>query len=80
MESLASALQKKKGQKEGAGNYIPHDLDALMDILEEQLPIGGKGRNLATDDFNEWAQDNGWPPHTSKSLEAKYKQVCLFTF
>ncbi|PBK88916.1 hypothetical protein ARMGADRAFT_1033529 [Armillaria gallica] len=35
MELSASALQKKKGQKEGAGNYTPDNLDALMDILEE---------------------------------------------
>lgn len=59
VESSASTLQKKRGRKEGSGNYTTDDLDALMDILEERLPIGGKGWNTSTDDFNEWARENG---------------------
>ncbi len=72
--------EKKRGRREGAGNYRSDDLDALCDILEEWLPLGGKAWNSATDEFNAWAQENGRPTCAAKSLEAKFKQVCLHHF
>ncbi len=72
--------EKKQGRREGAGNYRSNDLDALCNILEEQLPLGGKAWNSATDEFNAWAQENGRPTCAAKSLEAKFKQICLHPF
>jgi hypothetical protein len=45
----------------GAHNYSSEDLDALFDILEECLPLGGHAWNSAGDEFNTWAQENGRP-------------------
>jgi hypothetical protein len=59
----------------GIANYSPEDLDALLDILEESLPLGGNAWNSASDEFNAWAQENGRPSRTAKSLELKFKQV-----
>lgn len=42
----------KKDWVAGAANYILKDLDALLEILEEHLPLGGNGWNLAEDKFN----------------------------
>ncbi|TFK34826.1 hypothetical protein BDQ12DRAFT_669026 [Crucibulum laeve] len=57
----ASQLDAKKprGCASGAANYLKDDIDALMDILEEQLPLGGWAWNSASDEFNAWAEGNG---------------------
>jgi len=59
----------------GAANYSSDDLDGLFDILEELLPLGGNAWNSASDEFNSWAEENGRPTRTAKSLELKFKQV-----
>lgn len=67
--------KKQRGRAAGANNYSSEDLDALFDILEECLPLGGHAWNSAGDEFNTWAQENGRPSRTVKSLELKFKQV-----
>lgn len=67
--------KKQRGRVTGAHNYSSEDLDALFDILEECLPLGGHAWNSAGDEFNTWAQENGRPSRTAKSLELKFKQV-----
>lgn len=71
--------KKQRGRTAGAHNYSPEDLDALFDILEECLPLGGHAWNSAGDEFNTWAQENGRPSRTAKSLELKFKQVRIYT-
>jgi hypothetical protein len=68
-------VKKRCGRAAGVVNYSSDDLDALLDILEETLPIGAKAWNAARDHFCAWAVENGRPVRTTKSLEAKYKQV-----
>ena len=76
---LRSASGKKQsGRAVGVDNYSTEDLDALFDILEECLPLGGHGWNSAADEYNEWAQENGCPSQTAKSLELKFKQVRIY--
>ena len=67
--------KKQRGRSAGVHNYSSEDLDALLDILEECLPLGGHAWNSAGDEFNTWAQENGRPSRTAKSLELKFKQV-----
>ncbi|KAK0489863.1 hypothetical protein EDD18DRAFT_1359204 [Armillaria luteobubalina] len=74
-ELLGSQAKKKKGKREGAGNYCSNDLDMLCDVLEMWLPLGGKAWNSVTDEFNAWAHENGHPTRAAKSLEAKFKQL-----
>lgn len=78
-EPLGHADRKKqRGRASGAQNYSSEDLDALLDILEECLPLGGHAWNSAGDEFNTWAQENGRPSRTPKSLELKFKQVRIY--
>jgi len=70
-------VKKARGRATGAANYSPEDLEGLFDILEEQLPLGGKAWNSAADDYNQWAEENGRPVRTAKSLELKFKQVSV---
>ena len=42
-------------------NYLSEDVDALFDILEEVLPIGGKGWGNVEDEFLSWVAVNGRP-------------------
>jgi hypothetical protein len=37
--------------------------------------LGGHAWDSAATEFNEWAQENGRPSRTAKSLELKFKQV-----
>ena len=67
--------KKQRGRATGAHNYSSEDLDALFDVLEECLPLGGHAWNSAGDEFNTWALENGRPSRTAKSLELKFKQV-----
>lgn len=77
----ASPLRPGNGKKQrggravGVANYSVEDLDALFNILEEHLPLGGHAWNSAADEYNTWAQENGRPSRTAKSLELKFKQV-----
>jgi hypothetical protein len=68
--------KKRRGRTAGVVNYSNEDVDALLDIIEENLPTGGKGWNTVGSEFVVWAEENGRPARTAKSLEAKYKQVC----
>jgi len=69
--------KRRRGRGPGIANYSNEDIDGLLDILEELLPTGGKGWNTAGDEFRVWAEENGRPVRTAKSLESKYKQVGL---
>ncbi|KAF8219844.1 hypothetical protein L208DRAFT_1337383, partial [Tricholoma matsutake] len=77
----ASPLRPANGKKQhgghmvGVANYSVEDLDALFDILEERVPLGGHAWNSATDEYNAWAQENGRPSRTVKSLKLKFKQL-----
>ena len=72
--------KRRRGRGPGTANYSAEDIDGLLDILEELLPTGGKGWNTAGDEFKLWAEENGRPVRTAKSLESKYKQVSLPNF
>jgi hypothetical protein len=71
----ANGEKQHGGRTVGVANYSVEDLDALFDILEERLPLGGHAWNSAADEYNAWAQENGRPSRTAKSLELKFKQV-----
>jgi hypothetical protein len=71
-------VKKRRGRTLGVANYSADDVDALLDMLEEHLPIGGIAWNNIGDMFSTWAKNNGRPSRAAKSLEAKFKQVCRF--
>ena len=72
--------KKQHGCTTGAHNSSFEDLDALFNILKKCLPLGGHAWNFAGDEFNTWAQENGHPSRTAKSLKLKFKQVRIYIF
>lgn len=73
-------LKKSCDHTAGAPNYSLNDVEAMIDILEVLQPLGVKAWNSALNEFKVWAEKNGHPTHSAKSLENKFKQVyfCLF--
>ena len=53
--------KKQRGRAVGVVNYSTENIDALFDILEECLPLGGHAWNSAADEYNAWAQENSHP-------------------
>lgn len=67
-----------KGRSTGANNYSDADFTLLLDIVEELLPVAGKGWGLVGEVFNERAETQGLPLRSAKVLEAKFKSVSVF--
>ena len=65
------------GRQPGSFNYTPSDLDALLDIVSEQLPIGQSSWEEVTRRFNEWAKESGRPARTQKPLKTKFESVSI---
>ncbi|KAI9059358.1 hypothetical protein FKP32DRAFT_1606072 [Trametes sanguinea] len=63
------------GRQPGSLNYSEDDLDALLDLVQEELPIGQKMWQRITDHFNDWARENGCPPRTQKLLKTKFESL-----
>lgn len=51
-----------RGRTRGAANYRPRELEALLDLIEDELPIGAKGWNSVGAKFREWAVTAQYPP------------------
>ena len=64
-----------KGRARGAPNYRPREVEILLDLIEDVLPIGAKGWGAIGARFREWATVAEYPARTDRSLEVKYKQV-----
>ena len=64
-----------KGWTRGAANYHPWELEVLLDLVEDELPIGAKGWNAVGTRFREWAVIAQFPARTDRLLKLKYKQV-----
>ncbi|KAL4080896.1 hypothetical protein J3A83DRAFT_4184835 [Scleroderma citrinum] len=68
-------MKMKHGCPPGSGNYSASDVNALLDYVEEELPLGQCGWQVVTTNFNKWATKHGWPDQKLASLEMKYKQL-----
>ena len=66
---------KGQGWTRGAANYRPREIKVLLDLVEEDLPVGAKGWNGVGARFREWAAMTEYPSRTDRSLEVKFKQV-----
>ncbi|KAJ7289194.1 hypothetical protein C8J57DRAFT_1213555 [Mycena rebaudengoi] len=66
----------KRGRPSGSGNYSKDDNKALLDLVQQELPLGAKGWKVITGRFKKYSVKNGRPERGQKSLETKYKQVC----
>ncbi|CAA7268225.1 unnamed protein product [Cyclocybe aegerita] len=69
----------KRGRPKGAGNYTADEVDALLDFVEEELPLGQRGWQSIHRGFTRWAHRNDAAERTLKSLETKFKQLVKTT-
>lgn len=65
----------KGGRTRGAINYRPKEVQVLLDLIEDELPVGAKGWKVVGSRFRDWAVTAGYPARTDRSLELKFKQV-----
>ncbi|OJT04163.1 hypothetical protein TRAPUB_5208, partial [Trametes pubescens] len=70
--ATAAQLASHTGRQAGASNYTDEDMDALLGLVSEDLPIGQNAWLRITESFNNWARENGRPPRTQKLLKTKY--------
>ncbi|RDX46394.1 hypothetical protein OH76DRAFT_1485628 [Lentinus brumalis] len=63
------------GRQPGSQNYSEEDLESLLDLTQEILPIGQNAWGQVTRRFNEWAEQNGRPPRTQKPLKTKFETM-----
>lgn len=64
-----------RGRTRGTPNYKPREVEVLLDLVEEELPIASKGWKVVGARFRDWAAGVKRPERTDRSLELKYKQV-----
>jgi hypothetical protein len=63
------------GRTRGASNYRDREVEVLLDIAEDLLPVGGKGWAAVGIRFREWAAATSSTARADRSLEMKFKQV-----
>ena len=64
-----------RGRTRGTPNYKPREVQVLLDLVEEELPIASKGWKIVGCQFRDWAVISEFPTRTDRSLELKFKQV-----
>ncbi|KAI0648374.1 hypothetical protein C8Q79DRAFT_572296 [Trametes meyenii] len=71
----AQTATSHTGRQPGASNYSEEDVDTLLDLVQNELPVGQRAWERITEQFNEWAQDNGRPPRSQKPLKSKFSSL-----
>jgi hypothetical protein len=71
--------KKAKGRANGSANYTEEDLHAMLDALEEKLPLGGIVWEEVAVIFNLWAEENERPGRNADSLKRKFEAVSQYT-
>ena len=66
-----------RGRVCGTPNYKPREVQALLDLVEVELPIASKGWKVVGCQFRDWATAAEYPARSDRSLELKFKQVCV---
>lgn len=80
IEDDEDGTRAKRGRPNGSNNYSTADVKVLLDLVEDELPLGQKGWQLIHSKFTQWATRNGRPHHKAASLETKFKQVSCTLF
>ena len=55
--------------------YRPKEVQTLLDLIEDKLPVGAKGWKVVGARSRDWAATAGYPARADRSLELKFKQV-----
>jgi hypothetical protein len=68
-------MPARRGRPHGSNNYSTLDVKTLLNMVEEELPLGQRGWQAIHLKFGQWAKANGRPERKVTSLETKFKQV-----
>ena len=66
-----------RGRTRGSPNYKRREIEKLLDLVEDKLPVASKGWWVIGLRFRDWALVSENPTRTDRSLELKFKQVCF---
>ncbi|KAJ8582171.1 hypothetical protein M405DRAFT_750637, partial [Rhizopogon salebrosus TDB-379] len=72
-------LRTRRGHPNGSNNYSSLDKKILLNMVEEELPLGQRGWQAIHLKFSQWAKANGRPEGKVTSLETKFKQLVKTT-
>lgn len=67
--------ERGRGRTRGAPNYRAKEVETLLDLVEDELPIASKGWRVVGARFRDWAIVTQAPARTDRSLELKFKQL-----
>ena len=68
-------LPTKKGNRAGALNYSNDDISAMLDIVEEEEPLGANHWAVVASKFAKWAKENDRPHRDQDSLKNKFDKL-----
>jgi hypothetical protein len=68
-----------KGRQPGSVGYSVPECEALLDCIEDYLPIGGAGWSAVSSKYNSWTSKHGYVERTEKALRVKYDVVRIYT-
>jgi hypothetical protein len=71
-----SRKDKRGGRRPGSTNYSDNEVDAPLDLIAEELPVGGKGWGVVGARLRDAARTgSGFPVRSDASLKVKFRQV-----
>jgi hypothetical protein len=76
-ETSSATKSSRRGHPSSSANFSDHNIWALLNAVEAKLPLGEHGWKAVQAMYNKYAQERGCAQRLLKSLETKYKQVCL---
>ncbi|KAI0567428.1 hypothetical protein FGB62_2g512 [Gracilaria domingensis] len=71
----APPKKKKKGRTTNTWNYSLHDINVLLDIVEEHEPTGMNGWALVNREYNRYAAENHKARRAPDALKKKYHKL-----
>ena len=71
----SSKLPTKKATRAGALNYSNDDISAMLDIVEQEEPLGANHWAVVASNFTKWARENARPHRDQDSLKNKFDKL-----
>ena len=75
VDAINPAGTVNQGRKAGASNYSGEELEFLLVLVEETLPMGGSAWEKISMMYNAWAEDNGFSRRDMKPLQKRYERM-----
>lgn len=67
--------QRRQSSRAGAPNYTEQDVNELLHIVEEVIPIGANDWSRIRSEFNDWANQHDRPSREAHSLKSKFDKL-----